>query len=191
MLNKKQNPCMAEFPLIETQRLVLREVTNADTPALLSVHGDPDLMKWFGSDPIPDVRAAEGLVQTFAQWRFDGTGTRWGVQLKGESNLIGTCGLFRWDQRWKRCTTGYELAGAFHGRGLMREALDAMLHWGFTEMDINRVEALIHPQNMSSLHLAERLGFRREGLLREVGFWGGLHHDLLQYSLLRRDRAET
>ncbi len=62
-----------------------------------------------------------------------------------------------------------------------------MLLWGFKNMSLNRVEAQIHPLNVASLKLAEAIGFRREGLLREVGYWGGGHHDLLQYSLLQRD----
>lgn len=178
---------MADFPQIETQRLVLREVTTDDAAAILVIHGDTDLMQWFGSDPLPDLQAAAQLVDTFAEWRRSRTGTRWGLQLKGHRDLIGTCGLFRWDQRWKRCTTGYELARAFHGKGLMREALSAIFHWGFRSMDLNRIEAQIHPKNLASLKLAETIGFQREGLLREVGYWGGRHHDLLQYALLRRD----
>lgn len=178
---------MASFPLIETERLVLRELTSADVPALLAIHGDAELMRWFGSDPLQDLSGAERLVETFAEWRRSQTGTRWGLQLKSQSDLIGTCGLFRWDQRWKRCVTGYELAHPFHGQGLMREALVAMLSWGFERLDLNRVEAQIHPHNAPSLKLAEGLGFQREGLLREVGYWGGQHHDLLQYALLQRD----
>lgn len=178
---------MISFPQIETERLVLREIASADVPALLAIHGDAELMRWFGSDPLQDLSGAERLVETFAEWRRSQTGTRWGLQLKRQPDLIGTCGLFRWDQRWKRCVTGYELAQTFHGQGLMREALVAMLSWGFEHLDLNRVEAQIHPQNAPSLKLAEGLGFQREGLLREVGYWGGQHHDLLQYALLQRD----
>ena len=61
---------MADFPLIQTQRLLPREVTTEDAPALLSMHGDRDLMKWFGSDPIPDLGAAEGGTTTFCSTRF-------------------------------------------------------------------------------------------------------------------------
>jgi len=74
-----------------------------------------------------------------------------GVQLKDQPKLIGTCGLFRWDKRWKRCTTGCELTRTFHGQGIMREALTGILHWGFRDTDLNRVEAQIHPESGPSV----------------------------------------
>jgi [ribosomal protein S5]-alanine N-acetyltransferase len=179
---------MSDFPVLETPRLVLREITEADVPALFAIHGDPDLMRWFGADPLPDEEAAASLVETFAGWRkMANPGTRWALQPKGENHLIGTCGLFSWNRNWRKCVVGYELASQAQGKGLMREALAAVLSWGFEHMELNRVEAQIHPMNKPSLTLAGSLGFLQEGLLREVAYWGGEHHDLLQYSLLHRD----
>lgn len=178
----------SDFPVLETPRLRLREIVPADVPALFAIHGNAERMRWFGSDPLPDEAAAAKLVETFAGWRRQANpGTRWGLQLKGMDRLIGSCGLFSWNRGWKKCVLGYELAADCEGRGLMREALNAVMDWGFAEMQLNRVEAQIHPQNQASLKLAESLGFVPEGLLREVGYWGGQHHDMLQLSLLRRD----
>jgi ribosomal-protein-alanine N-acetyltransferase len=177
-----------DFPVLETPRLVLREIVAADAAALHAIQGDAELMRWFGSDPLPDEAAASALIETFAGWRKGVmTGTRWALQPRGESELIGTCGLFGWHRAWKKCLVGYELAQARHGHGYMREALQAILDWGFDNMALHRVEALIHPMNQPSLRLAASLGFVQEGLLREVGCWGGRHHDMLQLSLLRRE----
>ena len=93
------------------------------------------------------------------------------------------------EQRVAQVRYGYELAPHARGKGLMREALTAALDWGFTEMQVNRIEAQIHPHNEPSLRLARNLGFQQEGLLREVAHWGGSYHDLLQLGLLRRDWA--
>jgi ribosomal-protein-alanine N-acetyltransferase len=176
------------FPTLETERLVLREVVLADVPALFEVHGDPDSMKWFGVDPLPNEAAAAGLVELFAGWRtLANPGTRWALQIKGQSQLIGTCGLFGWNRNWRKCTLGYELHPQVRGNGYMDEALRAVLSWGFAQMALNRVEALVHPGNAPSLRSIERLGFKREGLLRQVGFWSGEYHDMYQYSLLRGD----
>lgn len=69
----------------------------------------------------------------------------------------------------------------------MSEALQSVLSWGFDNMALNRVEVLIHPDNLASLKLAKNLGFIEEGRLRQVGFWRGQFHDMLQLSLLRSD----
>ena len=71
----------------------------------------------------------------------------------------------------------------------MSEALSAALAWGFEQMMLNRIEAQIHPDNAASLKLARELGFVQEGRAREAGYWKGQHHDLLQFSLLRKDWA--
>ena len=179
---------MSDFPTLQTERLLLREIQGADAEDLFAIHGDPELMRWFGNDPLPDLQAASKLVETFAGCRtLANPGTRCGIQPKHESRLIGTCGLFSWNRSWKKCVIGYELASAWHGKGHMREALGAVLSWGFEHMDLNRVEAQIHPRNTASVKLASTLGFVEEGLLREVGYWGGAFHDMLQLSLLRRE----
>lgn len=69
----------------------------------------------------------------------------------------------------------------------MKEALAAVFSWGFGEMGLNRVEAQVHPENRPSLALLKRFGFVEEGRLREVGYSAGSHHDLMLYSLLKRE----
>lgn len=178
----------ASFPALHTPRLRLRELTLRDAPALFAIHGDPQVAQWFGSDPLPDAAAAEKLIATFASWRvLPNPGTRWGIERTHDGALIGTCGLFGWNRRWSSCTLGYELARAAWGQGYMSEALACVLPWGFEAMALNRVEAKIHADNTASVRLARRFGFVREGVLREVAHWGGAYHDLVQFSLLRRD----
>jgi [ribosomal protein S5]-alanine N-acetyltransferase len=178
----------APFPILESPRLLLREIVAADAPALLSIHGDPELMRWFGNDPLPDVAAAEALINTFHGWRqLPNPGTRWAIERRQTPGLIGTCGLFGWNHHWRKCIVGYELASAAHGQGYMHEALTVALSWGFAAMGLNRIEAQVHPDNLPSLKSLQRLHFVEEGRLREGGFWGGQYHDLLQYSLLEAD----
>ena len=180
----------SHFPTLETKRLRLREIVHADAPALFAVHGDPDSMKWFGSDPLPDLAAATGLVDVFASWRMlANPGVRWGIQLHGQGSLIGTCGLFSWNRNWRKCTLGYELHPHARGQGLMAEALEAAIGWGFEHMALNRIEAQVHPENLASLRSLQRLGFAREGLLRQLGYWGNQYHDMIAFSLLRQDWA--
>ena len=179
---------MSDFPELETQSLLLREIADTDAGELLSIHGNPEHMRWFGSDPLTDIGGARTLIQTFAKWREEPvSGTRWALQLKSAPGLIGTCGLFRWNRNWRTCVVGYEISPWHQGRGYMKEALIAILAWGFTKMDLNRVEAQVHPENRASSALLRRLGFVEEARLREVGYWAGSHHDLMLHSLLKAE----
>ncbi len=179
---------MTNFPELKTRNLSLREIADADAADLLRIHGDAEHMKWFGSDPLKDIEGAKRLVQMFAQWREEpASGTRWGIQLQNAPGLIGTCGLFRWNRNWRTCVVGYEISPLHQGRGYMKEALAAAISWGFREMQLNRLEAQVHPDNRASLALLARFGFVEEGRLREVGYWAESHHDLMLYALLRRE----
>lgn len=181
---------MADFPTIETPRLLLRELAPTDAPSILAIHGNLQAMRFFGTDPIQELAEAEVVVQKFIALRnAPNPDVRWALEEKKSGQLVGTCGLFAWNREWCKCGTGYELAPSAQGKGLMREALTAAFAWGFVEMQLNRIEAQIHPNNEPSLRLARSLGFQTEGLLREVARWGGSFHDLHQLGLLRRDWA--
>ena len=179
------------FPSLSTPRLQLREIVASDAPALLAIHGDREAMKWFGTDPLADLEAAEKVIAGFANMRALPTpGVRWGIvhadPARG-SALLGTCGVFRWNRGWRTCLTGYELARNAQGQGLMTEALRAIYAWAFEQMAIERIEAQVHPLNAPSLALLGKLGFVEEGLLREAGLWLGQRRDLVQLGLLERE----
>lgn len=179
---------MTEFPTRVTKRLRLRELTKNDAPTLLAIHSDADAMKWFGSDPIAHIEQAEQLVELFNSWRAaPNPGIRWGLEDLTQKQLIGTCGLFKWNRSWRSCSIGFELARSAQGKGFMREAIRSCIDWGIAHMDLNRIEALAHPENVPSLRLLEHMGFVREGVLRKAGYWGNTYHDLVQYSLLREE----
>lgn len=181
---------MIDFPALATPRLLLRELTEADALALFAIHGDRAAMRYFGADALTQPEQACELIGKFAAWRKAANpGVRWGIQRKADGALLGTCGLFGWNRDWHKCATGYELAQHAWGQGFMREALTSAFAWAFTAMDLNRIEAQVHPDNAPSLKLLHALGFQREGLLREVGRWNGRFHDLVQLGLLRSDWA--
>jgi ribosomal-protein-alanine N-acetyltransferase len=179
---------MNDFPDLQTHRLLLREMIVSDARDILAIHGDVEAMHWFGSDPLTHIQQAEKLVEAFASWRqLPNPGTRWAIERKADHRFLGSCGLFKWNRGWKSCVIGYELASFAWGEGFMIEALSTVLDWGFEAMELNRVEAQVHPENTASINLLHKLGFVQEGRLREAGFWHGKHHDLLAFALLRGD----
>lgn len=181
---------MADFPVLDTPRLILREIIRADIPAILRMYRDTQHMRWLGADPVSNLMEADLLVKAYAGWRRQNNpGVRWALELRGAPGLIGTCGLYRWHPGYRSCSLVYELASSHTGAGLMHEALQVAINWGYTQMQLHRVEARVHTANAPSIRLLEKLAFAREGLLREAGFWASNHHDLYQYSLLRADWA--
>lgn len=115
---------------------------------------------------------------------------RWAIARRDDGNVIGSCGFVHWDLTAARAEIGYEIAPQCQGQGLMREALTAMLHFGFGPMQLNRIEAFVVPENEPSVRLLRRLGFQQEGFLREYGFWKKRFHDQLLLSLLKKDWHE-
>jgi ribosomal-protein-alanine N-acetyltransferase len=179
------------FPQLQTSRLLLREITEADAMALLAIHSDADHMRYSGAEPMGDILTAKALVRLFASWRTQpNPGVRWGIAPKAAPEmLIGTCGLFAWNRAWRKAVVGYELARGAAGAGYMREALTAALAWGWRQMDLNRIEAQVHPHNSPSIKLLQGMGFVEEGCMRELAYWGGRHHDMLLFARLKGDGA--
>ncbi len=175
------------FPQLRTARLHLRELQPTDAPALFAIHSDVEWMRWYGVAPLTDLAEAEQLTSLFAGWFSAGTGFRWGLERRQDKRLIGSCGLFRWNRSWHNCVIGYEIARDCHGQGYMREALAAILDYGFDTMRLHRVQAETHPANEASIGLATRLGFRFEGVHREQAYWAHGFHDLNCYSLLEHE----
>ena len=175
-----------EFPELETPRLRLIELDHQYAPALLAIHQDAHHMRHWGANPFATMSAAHEFISACrAGWKLQVPVLRWALQHRADGEILGTCGLFNWDQRWQKCFLGYELNPSAQRQGLMREALKKILTWGFARGQLHRVEALIHPDNQASLGLAAQLGFKVEGRLREVAFWNESRHDMLQLGLLQ------
>jgi ribosomal-protein-alanine N-acetyltransferase len=176
------------FPVLETPRLVLREIAMDDAPALFAIYEDREHMRWYGIEPFPDLGAVEARIKTLVELRRQANpGTPWAITTQGDGAFIGTCGLFGWNRTWRKCSVGYEIAKSAQGHGYMHEALTAALSWGFQSMAVNRIDAQVHPNNVRSVKLLQRLHFVEEGRLRQAAYWGNQFHDMLQFSMLRED----
>lgn len=115
---------------------------------------------------------------------------QWGVARREDDRVIGTCTLYHLDRRNRRAEIGFALAREHWGRGLMQEALVALLGYAFDTLTLHRIEADVDPRNAASLRLLERLGFVREGFLRERWLVGGAVQDSVILGLLRLEWSE-
>lgn len=176
------------FPVLRTRRLVLREVTATDAPWYFRHFNIWEIADGQEHPGPKDIKAARQELKLYFTDNFrNDTGIRWGITLKGSDELIGSAGLYKWTKRTFQVETGYDLDPKYWGQGIMTEAMTAIIRYGFEVMKVNRIEALVSPRNRGSQGLVRRLGFRKEGTLREHDFYGGKFTDDLLFSLLKRD----
>jgi len=177
-----------EFPQLQTERLILRRMTLDDLGFYFRHFSDPDIARLTAFEPPRDLKAAEEELRMFCIDNFQqGTGIRWGIEGKGEHKLIGTCGYHQWAKGDFRARIGYDLGAPYRRQGLMTEALRAMIRYGFEAMRLNRIEVLTSPQNIASIRLLRKLGFTREGVLREYTHFRGSFEDDSCLALLRSE----
>jgi ribosomal-protein-alanine N-acetyltransferase len=172
---------------LATARLQLRPLQAPDAPALFTIFSDPSVMRYWSGPPWPSIDTATELIASDGKAMAEGSYLRLGLERLADQSLIGVCTLFALAPQCRRAEVGYALAAQAWGCGYMDEALRALLHHGFSALALNRVEADIDPRNQASARSLERLGFKKEGHLRERWIVAGEVSDTALYGLLRSD----
>ncbi|MBU3143993.1 GNAT family N-acetyltransferase [Clostridium sp. CF012] len=174
-----------DFPQIETKRLILKEISVKDCNYLFEIFSDEEVLKYYDIEPLKTLEEANNLIQLFCRRFKNKKGIRWGIHLKNTDKLIGTCGYQSIDIQSLRTDIGYEMSKEYWGQGLMKEALQAIIGFGFNNMSLNRIQALVEPNNKNSIQLLHRIGFSEEGILSEYEHYKGVFKDLTILSLLK------
>ncbi len=175
------------FPIFETDRLLLRELTFVDTQKIFELFSDPAVTKYYDFEPYTELEQAKEYIQRFSNGYINNEMIRWGIVLKETNTLIGTCGLHSWNQVALRAEIGFDLHSRSWGQGIMHEAIKKILEYGFLSLDLHRIEALIMVKNCNSASFLSKIGFSEEGTLREYGFWKNKHWDVRCFSLLKSE----
>jgi len=156
---------------LKTERLVIRSYREDDATPLHEVFGSPDVMKWTPSPPSKDVaETAQRLARTmaFTARQPPGMGL-WAVELKDASEFLGQVGLFPVEGKGPEVEVAYELAPRVWGHGYATEAARALVDYGFGELSLRRIVALILPDNARSRNVASKCGLILEGPGRFYG----------------------
>lgn len=177
-----------EFPQLETERLILRKMTLDDTEALFKFWADDEVTKYMNVESFHSPKQAEAMILLLNELFTKNQAIRWGIFSKADNCIIGTCGYNNWIQDYaSRGEIGYDLDRSYWGQGIMREALRAMINYGFEAMELNRIEALVVLDADRSMNVLQKLGFQMEGILREYGYWKGQFWDECCFSLLKKE----
>lgn len=175
------------FEKIETERLLIRKLTKEDAPDIFHYASDPETTKFV---LFPTHQTVEDT------WKFLGPTLEkyekkevapWGIEWKETGRLIGTSDFIWWNPDHKKAEIGFILTKEYWNQGIMSEAVKKLIQFGFEEMELNRIEARCHENNIASARVMEKVGMKLEGLAREALFVKGDYWNLKQYAILRQD----
>jgi len=172
---------------IESVRTIVRLVERSDLPALLVVNGDEQVTRFLPYETWKSPTDGRAWYARMADLQAAGLALQFVVAARCSGAAIGTCLLFRYDAGSRRAELGYVLGRAYWGQGYMHEALTALIGEAFGAMGLRRLEAEVDPHNRASSQLLARLGFRKEGLLRERWLGRNGAQDAEVHGLLERD----
>ncbi|WP_109697867.1 GNAT family N-acetyltransferase [Chitinophaga deserti] len=175
---------LTPVPDITTDRLVLRQIHHGDASEILYLRGHPSLMHFIPRPRAASIEDAKELIDRFLKLAEQNEAINWGITLKGEDKVIGVIGYVKLNAAAHRAEVGYMLHDGYHGKGIIREALAAVLHHGFETYRLHSVEAIIDPVNVASEKVLNHAGFVKEGFFREAQYFEGQYLDISVYTLL-------
>lgn len=186
---------MESFPVIKTNRLVLRNIVEADAPSVYDIFSRQEVTEHYDCYPFSEHSQANGWVN----WQIDSykkngnRGFRWAITLiDNPERFIGSCGFHSVNENFKSFDVGYELHPEFWGNGYATEALEGIIRYCFENnfpFKVNRIAATTDVVSPKSISVLNKLGFEEEGVLREYGYWKEKFHDVRLFSMLRKDWA--
>jgi ribosomal-protein-alanine N-acetyltransferase len=172
------------FPVIETERLLLRRVTIDDANDIFILRSNPETMKFI---PRPLLKSAEDALVLIAEIESKintNVGINWAITLKDNPKLLGIIGYYRMQPENYRAEIGYILVPEFHGKGIIPEAVNRLIIYGFEDLKLHSIEAVIDPENYASEKVLQKCGFVKEAHFKESEFYDGRFLDKVIYSLL-------
>jgi [ribosomal protein S5]-alanine N-acetyltransferase len=179
----------ADLPTLETERLVLRRLTLADAEDVYAYGRDPQVARYTSWRAHASIEDSRHFLTWCVERYADGAVAPWGIALKAEGRVIGSGGFVTWNLGNDRAEIGYTLGRPYWGQGLAPEAMRAVLDFGFTRMDLHRIEARCFVANAASARVMEKIGMRYEGIMREGVLVKGRYEDVKWYAILRREWA--
>ncbi|MBR6667546.1 MAG: GNAT family N-acetyltransferase [Clostridia bacterium] len=177
----------ARLPVVETPRLILRKIRLSDAPDMYAYARDREVARyvlWEAHQSVWETRAyIRGLLY---QYR-NGLPGSWAIVLKETGTMIGTIGYMSFAQDNAAVEVGYSLARTYWGKGLMTEALTAVIDETFRVLKLHRIEAMHFTDNPASGRVMAKCGMTHEGRLRERVYCRGAFRDVEMWGILRRD----
>lgn len=185
MLNKEE--IYANMPVIETERLILRKLTMEDAVDVFEYASEPLVSRFVPWEMHKSVEDSREFLRFILNGYEKNNKLTWGIELKSEQKMIGTIDYVKWTDKHYRAEIAYALSHHYWGKGFTHEAAHGLMEFGFEKMALNKIEALIMPENFQSQRVLEKLGMSKEGVARQHFLLKGELVDLAMYSVLKKE----
>jgi len=175
-----------EFPKLETSHFLLREVKEQDYSCIYEIYSDEDAVRYQQIEPMANIEQAQKSVIAFLNGYKNKKFIRWCIVNKDNDKVIGLITLHTFDNWNSKAGIGYMLNKKYWNQGIMSEVAQKVVEYAFEVIEVHRIEASIHPENIASNRLAMKLGFKKEGLNKDAAYnrSTGEFEDRLIYGLI-------
>ena len=172
------------FPVIKTKRLVLRHIEDSDANEIFFLRSDKTVLKYINKPPAGSLDDVRDFISRINLLEKNNEGINWAITINDVNKLIGNICLWNMNPEHHRAEVGYVLHPDHHNKGIMHEAMAAVLDYGFRKLKLHSIEADVNPANAASIKLLERNNFVREAYYKENYFFENKFLDTAIYSLL-------
>ena len=176
-----------QFPELESDRLKFRQITLQDSEILFAIRTNNNVMRFMDTEGMKSISESENLITSIADSFRAGSSISWGIVEKSTDIFIGYFGFWRIDTKHCRGEIGYALHPDYWGKGYMQETATKLIEFGFKKLHLHSIEANVNPDNLPSIKLLEKIGFKKEAYFRENFLFNNEFKDSVIYSLLEKD----
>lgn len=184
MNNHDQFSIFLDFPVIELDNIILRKIDlDNDHSNYLQYLTMPQVAKYLAESDVPkDLVSARSELNYWSRLFDLKLGFYWGIALKDSNEFIGTCGFNYWNRDHKRAEISYDLDYNYWGQGIMTKCINAISNFGLQTMKVQRIQATVAIDNIPSIRVLEKTGYKRESLLKKFGILQSESKDFYMYT---------
>jgi [ribosomal protein S5]-alanine N-acetyltransferase len=187
MVSDYQKDLFLNLPVIETPRLRLRKLSMRDASDVYDYASDPEVAAHVTWEHHRNISDSMHFLRIMIQQYTDGLPSPWAIIYKELGKLVGTIGYHVWSPQNSYGEVGYALSKEYWNKGIMTEAFEEVIKFGFEKMNLNRIEATCKLENTASEKVMVKCGMQYEGVMRKKLFAKSEFHDLKLYALLKSD----
>lgn len=175
-----------EFPVLKTKRLLLRQIVDSDIKNVFKGLSHPDIIKYYGV-------SYQSLEETKAQMIFfedlekSGTGIWWAICSADNQVFYGAAGFNNLVAEHKKAEIGFWLLKEYWRQGILKEAMPLICEYAFTQLDLHRIEGFVESENVACKKAIEKIGFQKEGTMKECEVKNGKFISLDIYAKIKNN----